>query len=82
MIQVRTGFSANTMCQLVLQMYKDGGLKSATSQSERRTMSTKVANDGMSVRLIAELAGHKQIRTAQRYIDVNDTQLAHAVELL
>jgi len=32
--------------------------------------------------LLAELAGHKHISTTQRYIDVNDTQLAHAVELL
>jgi site-specific recombinase XerD len=30
--------------------------------------------------LLAELAGHKHISTTQRYIDVNDTQLAYAVE--
>ena len=75
-------FSANTMCQLFLQIYKDCGLKGATSHSERRTYITKLANAGINVRLLAELAGHKHISTTQRYIDVNDTQLAHAVELL
>ena len=75
-------FSANTMCQLFLQIYKDCGLKGATSHSGRRTYITKLANAGINVRLLAELAGHKHISTTQRYIDVNDTQLAHAVELL
>jgi integrase/recombinase XerD len=28
------------------------------------------------------LAGHSSITTTQRYIDVNDAQLANAVELL
>jgi integrase/recombinase XerD len=32
------------------------------------------------VHLLAEVSGHKHISTTQRYIDVNDTQLAHAVE--
>ena len=80
--QMRTRFSANTMCQLFLQIYKDCGLKGATSHSGRRTFITKLANAGINVRLLAELAGHKHISTTQRYIDVNDTQLAHAVELL
>ena len=82
MTQMRTRFSANTMCQLFLQIYKDCGLKGATSHSGRRTFITKLANAGINVRLLAELAGHKHISTTQRYIDVNDTQLAHAVELL
>jgi len=82
MTQMHTRFSANTMCQLFLQIYKDCGLKGATSHSGRRTFITKLANAGINVRLLAELAGHKHISTTQRYIDINDTQLAHAVELL
>ena len=34
------------------------------------------------VRVLAELAGHSSIAVTQRYIDVNDAQLARAVELL
>ncbi len=64
------------------KIVKDCGLKGATSHSGRRTFITKLANAGINVRLLAELAGHKHISTTQRYIDVNDTQLAHAVELL
>ena len=82
MTQMRTAFSANTMCQLFLQIYKDCGLKGASSHSGRRTFITKLANTGINVRLLAALAGHSDISTTQRYIDVNDTQLANAVELI
>ena len=75
-------FSANTMCQLFLDIYKAVGLKDASSHSGRRTYITRLANKGVGVRLLAELAGHSHISTTQRYIDVNAEQLAEAVNLL
>jgi integrase/recombinase XerD len=75
-------FSANTMCQLFLDVYKAVGLKDASSHSGRRTYITRLANKGVGVRLLAALAGHSHISTTQRYIDVNAEQLSAAVELL
>ena len=75
-------FSANTMCQLFLDIYKAVGLKDASSHSGRRTYITRLANKGVGVRLLAELAGHSHIGTTQKYIDVNADQLSNAVELL
>ena len=75
-------FSDNTMCQLFLDIYKAVGLKDASSHSGRRTYITRLANKGVGVRLLAELAGHSHISTTQRYIDVNAEQLSAAVELL
>lgn len=75
-------FSANTMCQLFLDIYRAVGLKDASSHSGRRTYITRLANKGVGVRLLAELAGHSHISTTQRYIDVNAEQLSAAVELL
>lgn len=75
-------FSANTMCQLFLNIYKACGLSDASSHSGRRTFITRLANAGVGVRVLAELAGHSSIAVTQRYIDVNDAQLASAVELL
>ena len=75
-------FSANTMCQLFLDIYKACGLRDASSHSGRRTYITKLANKGIGVRLLAELAGHSHISTTQRYIDVNAEQLKEAVDLL
>ena len=75
-------FSANTMCQLLLNIYKTCSLKDASSHSGRRTFITRLANKGVGVRVLAELAGHSSIATTQRYIDVNAEQLANAVELV
>lgn len=75
-------FSANTMCQLFLNIFHACGLKGASSHSPRRTFITRLANKGVGVRTLAALAGHSSITTTQRYIDINDTQLANAVELL
>jgi integrase/recombinase XerD len=75
-------FSANTMCQLFLDIYKAVGLKDASSHSGRRTYITRLANKGVGVRLLAALAGHSHISTTQKYIDVNSEQLSAAVELL
>ena len=58
------------------------GLKDASSHSGQRTYITRLANKGVGVRLLAELAGHSHISTTQRYIDVNSDQLSQAVELL
>lgn len=75
-------FSANTICQLFLDIYKAVGFKDSSSHSGRRTYITRLANKGVGVRLLAELAGHSHISTTQRYIDVNAEQLTAAVELL
>lgn len=75
-------FSANTMCQLFLDIYRECGLTSASSHSGRRTLITNLAAKGVGVRVLAEIAGHSSITTTQRYIDVNDEQLRAAVELM
>jgi integrase/recombinase XerD len=80
--QKGSSFSANTMCQLFLNIYSACGLTGASSHSGRRTFITRLANKGIGVRVLAALAGHSSIATTQRYIDVNDEQMANAVELL
>jgi integrase/recombinase XerD len=70
------------MCQLFLEIYRACGLKDASSHSGRRTFITRMAAQGVGVRVLAALAGHSSIQITQRYIDVNSDQLAAAVELL
>ena len=75
-------FTANTMTQLFLNIYRAAGFENASSHSGRRTFITELASKGVSVRVLAELAGHSSIQTTQRYIDVNPQQMIAAVELL
>ena len=80
--QKSKSFSANTMCQLLIEIYKNCGMVGATSHSGRRTFITCLAAKGVGVRVLAELAAHASISTTQRYIDVNDDQLRKAIELI
>jgi integrase/recombinase XerD len=79
--QKNTAFSANSMCQLICKLYRDTGISGATSHSGRRSFITNLANKGVSARVLMELAGHQNLATTQRYIDVNDEILLRAVEL-
>jgi integrase/recombinase XerD len=80
--QKRTAFSPNTLCQLFGELYERAGLDSASSHSGRRSFITKLAHNGISPKVIMTLAGHKNLGTTQRYIDVNDEMLKAAVEVI
>ena len=43
---------------------------------------TELAAKSVSVRVLAEMAGHASIQTTQRYIDVNDDMMRSAAELI
>ena len=78
----RRAFSANTLAQYFYWMYKDAGIKGASSHSGRKTFLTSLASKGVSVFVLAALAGHKSITTTQKYIFVNDAVKRSAVELV
>ncbi len=80
--QKHTPFSANTLCQLVGKLYRDAGLDGATSHSGRRWFITRLAHSGVSPKVIMTLAGHRNLTTTQRYIDVRDEMMKAAVDLL
>lgn len=80
--QKRTAFSANTLCQLMGQIYRQAGIDGATSHSGRRWFITRLAHSGVSPKVIMTLAGHRNLTTTQRYIDVRDEMMKAAVELL
>ena len=79
--QLIDGFSANSLAQYFHFLYKGAGIAGASSHSGRRSFITNLAAQGISVRVLASLAGHKSIATTQRYIDVNDEMKRKAVEL-
>jgi integrase/recombinase XerD len=78
---IRKAFSRNTLSQHFHYLYRRAGVAGASSHSGRRTFITTLANKGVSVRLLASLAGHRSIATTQQYIDVNDDLKRRAVEL-
>ncbi len=78
----RKPFSANLMAQHFHYLFKHAGIAGASSHSMRRSFITNLANKGISVRVLAEISGHRSIAVTQKYIDVNDDMKRHAVELV
>ena len=75
------GYNSNTLTQFFHYLYKRAGVYGASSHSGRRTFITNLASKGVGVRVLASLAGHRNISTTQAYIDVNDDMKRKAVEL-
>jgi integrase/recombinase XerD len=78
----RKRFSANVMAQHFHYLFKHAGIAGASSHSMRRSFITNLANKGISVRVLAEISGHRSIAVTQKYIDVNDDMKRNAVEMI
>jgi integrase/recombinase XerD len=63
-------------------MYRDAGIVGASSHSGRRGFITNLANKGVSVRVLMDLAGHSSLGVTQRYIQSNPALMRNAVELI
>lgn len=79
---IRCAFSANTLTQHFHYIYKRAGIKHGSSHSGRKTFLTSLASQGVSVFVLAALAGHKSITTTQKYVTVNDDVKRKCVELV
>ena len=79
---VCVGFSANSLAQTFAHLYAGVGLDGASSHSGRRGFLTNLAEKGVSVRVMMALAGHRNMATTQRYIDLRPGVLRNAVELV
>jgi len=79
----RTGghFSSQTLQILFKNLYANIGIN-ASSHSGRRKFITDLSDKGVSVRVIQELARHRDLATTQRYIDVSVDKLRNAVNLV
>jgi len=76
------GFTPSTLAQHFHYIYKGAGINGASSHSGRRGFITNLANMGVSVRVLMELAGHRSLAVTQKYIDVNPSMMRSAVEML
>ncbi len=63
-------------------IYRAAGIDGATSHSGRRSFITNLAKLGVSARVLMSLAGHQNLSTTQRYIDIKPSMLRAAVELV
>lgn len=80
--QKREGFTANTAAYHFHMMYRAAGLEGCSSHSGRRSFLTQLSAKAVPLRVMMELAGHRQAQTTMRYCDVTADMKKAAVELL
>lgn len=80
--QKRDGFSAATACWHFHMLYKAAGLDGASSHSGRRSFLTLLSSKAVPLKVLMELAGHRQAQTTMRYISVTTDMKKAAVELI
>ena len=59
------------MARFLKSLYREAGVASATSHSGRRTLITGLAERGVDLKSIAQIAGHATIRTTAMYVEAN-----------
>jgi integrase/recombinase XerD len=78
----RKAFTANVMSQHFFWLFKRAGIAGASSHSMRRTFLTSLASKGISIRVLASLAGHRSVQVTMKYLDASDDMKRNAVELI
>lgn len=76
------GLSAQTVVNLFQHLFKAAGIDGASSHSGRRQFVTELADKGLNARVVQALARHKHLNTTMRYIDLNESKLRKAIELV
>jgi integrase/recombinase XerD len=80
--QKSAGFNANTLTYTMTMLYKTAGLDGASSHSGRRSFLTHLSSKAVPLKVLMELAGHRQAQTTMRYINVTSDMKRAAVELV
>lgn len=61
--------TACSMARFLKALYAEAGIAGASSHSGRRTLITRLAERGVDLKAIAEIAGHTSIRTTAMYVE-------------
>jgi len=72
--------TAASMARFLKALYAEAGIAGASSHSGRRTLITRLAERGVDLKAIAEIAGHTSIRTTAMYVEANPRRLARILQ--
>src|SRR5262245_46832242 len=69
-----------SMARFLQGLYSEAGIAGASSHSGRRTLIARLAERGVDLKAIAEIAGHASIRTTAVYVEANPRRLARILQ--
>jgi integrase/recombinase XerD len=74
--QKRGHMTPSSMARFLKVLYRDAGIPGASSHSGRRTLITGLAERGIDLKAIAQIAGHASVKTTAVYVESNPARLA------
>ncbi len=74
--------SEDSAARILRQACQQVGVEGVSTHSFRRTALTQMSNAGISLRVIQELSGHRNLEQLQRYLEVSDEQVLGAAASL
>jgi integrase/recombinase XerD len=78
--QKRGHMTACSMARFLKGLYLEAGIRGASSHSGRRTLITGLAERGIDLKAIAEIAGHASVKTTAVYVEANPARLARILK--
>lgn len=75
-----TTYVCSSMQNLISRIFKDSGLHGGSSHSGRRFLANSLYNQGVELKVIQEILGHKSEEMALVYIDPNDERIKQAFD--
>jgi integrase/recombinase XerD len=72
--------TAASMARFLKCLYVEAGIAKASSHSGRRTLITGLAERGVDLKAIAQIAGHSTIKTTAVYIESSPVRLARILQ--
>ena len=72
-------FSKSSLSRHLGTLYRKAGLEGATGYTGRRSLGRNLNRNGVSIFNIQKILRHSDIKTTQRYIDVDEDMLANLV---
>ena len=73
MTQKRTGWTANTLAQHFLHLYRAAGLQGASSHSGRRTFVNALVRRGIDQSMVRDLAGYRREDAMRAALELPDS---------
>ncbi len=75
-------FDGNTLSRAINRLYRKAGFQDATSHGGRRGAASSLLSKGLDIVSLSRFLGHKDIKTTQEYIEIDQSKLMKAVQVV
>jgi integrase/recombinase XerD len=74
----RNRISGQAVYNIIVQRYKECGLKRLSPHDLRHSYATNLLDNGTNIKIVQELLGHENLETTAKYLHVNEKEMKKA----